>query len=607
MQSIVPSQSELNTSFNLDKSSKISSIAWVPLGEQVLAISLTRGATLLFSPASNTIIAELNLNLNLAIQDFHYSSLTHTAFSCDIGGNVIEWDLTTFSQISQFKINEFLEDVESIFKLSTVVYNDIPHLLLASHSIYLVDISSKSVIKTFPGHIQPISSLIPIDEDLFLTSAIGDRFMNLNSIKKSSNTAVFVAQTPIKSVSLLNKNGKSILTALTENGTMEIFNDPFNLNENNSISTSSKKKRRQQASLVQSHSSNSIYKLSRPEIEIKSVQDANLIINSSSINDNHIIISWLENSSVSYFESIKWLDESGNYLIDSNLIIYKSRPNLKSTQSLTERGHDIAASKPYVEGHAIISDGNNIRDLEEDEDEESLAEKLDKISTEQISKKKSKKIDGKNTTKSLAIILSQSLRNNDHSLLETVLSNRDSQVIQNTISKLDSSLAIVLLDRLSEKIQRQASRFNQLNSWLKWILIIHGAVLASLPKLNTKFSNLHSVLIKKSDTLPRLLELQGRLTLLYHQTELKREIVSNEVDDVVEDIDSDIEYVEELDDAQLLNGDLSDIEIGDHDDYEESDAEMIEIENIDEDDDDEDEELEQENYSDLEIEDNETK
>lgn len=622
VQSVVPSQLSINTSFNLDKSCKISNISWIPYkDEQIVAVSLTKGSTLIYSPLKNSILAELKLATNLSIADFHFSQYTQTGWSCDIGGNIFEWDINNYKLLQTFKVNEFLDDVESINKIITISYNNQPHLLLASHSIYLVEISTKSLIKTFPGHIQPINAIFPIPEndDLFLTSAQSDRFMNLYSLKKSSTKAVFVAQTPITNVCLSKKDSKSIIVSISENGCMEVFNDPFNDNNeiqnplnNNSVNGSSKKKRRQQASSVKSFSSNSIITLSRPEIEIKSTYDANMTINAASINDDTIIFTWLENSNISCFESIKWLDESGNYLLEKNFTIHKSRPHFKSSQKLTENGHDIAAIKQYSEGHAIISDGTNVRDLDidsENEDEETLAEKLDKISSDQTSKqtskKSKKKLGGQNAATSLSIILSQSLRNSDHTLLETVLSNRDSHVIQNTIAKLDSSLAVILLDRLSEKIQRQSSRFNQLNYWLKWILIIHGAVLTSLPKLNNKLSNLHSVLIKKADTLPRLLELQGRLTLLYHQTELKREIVTDELDEISDDVDSDVEYNEYLDDAKLLENDLSDMEIGDHDDYAESDDGMVvEIDDVEEDEDeDDDEEVEQENYSDLEIED----
>ena len=78
-------------------------------------------------------------------------------------------------------------------------------------------------------------------------------------------------------------------------------------------------------------------------------------------------------------------------LLESAKVLLKSKPNLKVTQHLTN-GHDVAAPKLYTEGHTIVSDGSNIRDLEfqdhqedEEDTEESLAEKLERLAMDQTS------------------------------------------------------------------------------------------------------------------------------------------------------------------------------------------------------------------------------
>ena len=132
-------------------------------------------------------------------------------------------------------------------------------------------------------------------------------------------------------------------------------------------------------------------------------------------------------------------------LLESAKVLLKSKPNLKVTQHLTN-GHDVAAPKLYTEGHTIVSDGSNIRDLEfqdhqedEEDTEESLAEKLERLAMDQTSQQKSRrrKLEEARSGVSLSIVLTQSLKNNDQALLETVLSNRDPITIQNTISRLD--------------------------------------------------------------------------------------------------------------------------------------------------------------------------
>ncbi|KAK6198523.1 component of small subunit processosome [Scheffersomyces amazonensis] len=627
VKSINSSQTSLNTSFSLEKSNKLTNLSWISINKShsILAINLTKGSTLIYSAQTNEIIAELSSTKNLSIVDFHYSKLTHSGWSCDIEGNIYEWDLNNFSLIQHFNLNDLLETAENVNRISTVLYNNEPHLLVGSHSIYLININQKEIIKTFPGHIQPINNIFPLSDnkDLFLTSAKGDRFINLYSIEKGSTKSVFVSQSSVSDIAYGVQDNKSILIVINENNNLEIFNDIFGTStksqsQSQPSTPSSKKKRRQQLSNVQSHSSNALLKLSRPDTEIKSPKDSNLAIDSISVNEDFIIFSWLEHSNIPYFETIKWLDDSGNYSLITEKVVFKSKPDLKVVNHSTY-GHDIAAPKLYSEGHAIISDGTNLGDVlnevegedEDEEEEESLAEKFEKLSQEKSLNQstKSKKKLGGDKTGTLAVILSQSLRNNDHSLLETVLSNRDSQVIQNTIERLDPALSVILLDRLSERIQRQASRFDQLTYWLKWIVLIHGSIISSLPNLSIKLSNLHSALIKKADTLPRLLELQGRLNMLYDQNRLRKEILNLNTgyDNEDEEIDSDIEYIEEIDDAEalgILSEDEDDFDVdleGGHDDYEEEEEEE-EPQVEDGDDGDIDGSVEdEENYSDLEI------
>lgn len=107
---------------------------------------------------------------------------------------------------------------------------------------------------------------------------------------------------------------------------------------------------------------------------------------------------------------------------------------------------------------------------------------------------------------------------------------------------------------------------------------------------------MHSVLAKKANTLPRLLELQGRLNLLYDQSSLKQDLNKEEVFQDGEE--EDVAYIEDLDDAQF-NGEI-DVDIDEVSSSEESDVEFE-----DEDDDDDEEQIasidELENASDVEV------
>ncbi|KAG7663778.1 UTP5 [[Candida] subhashii] len=626
VQSISSTQSSLNTSFNLDKSSKVTNLTWIASSDnlQLLAICLTKGSVLIYSPQTNEIISELTTSYNVEITDFYIDPKAR-GWACDIEGNIFEWDLQSYSLVQSFKIGEYMETIESVMRISSIQYNNKLHLLLGTHSVYLFDIEDKVIVKTFPGHIQPINSIIGVGGDSFLTSAKGDRFINLYQVNKLSPKAVFVASTSVVDLAIGIKDDMSVLTIINEVGNLEIFNNPLSsaAPSTTTIGTPSKKKKKQQVASV-SRQPNSIIKLSRPQEEIKSPQDSNMTITSISINDDSIWFSWLENSSLSFFDNLKWIDETGTTTLITNQTIHKPKPDFKSTSAnRSTYGHDIASAKLYTEGHAIISHGATTsitEDSDEDEPEqESLAEKLNRLAVKQpqlpTTTKKQQLTDARSGI-SLSIILTQSIKNNDHSLLETVLSNRDPTIIKNTISRIDPHIAISLLDRISDKIARQQSRFDQLIYWLKWILVIHGSSIVGLSQGvgGSKLAGIHSILVKKGDTLPRLLELQGRLNMLYEQNDLKREILKlGDVEEDELDGESEVEYIEEIDDAKY-NGEIEDDEDEDIDmgadgvdDFIDSDEE--EEEEDDEDDEDDDDvpaaaDLsadEEGNYSDLEI------
>ena len=168
VQSITSSQASLNTSFTLEKSNKLVNLAWIPSDSiQLLALCLSKGSILIYSTQTNEIVLELISSANVSILDFHYSTTTRTGWSCDIEGNVYEWDLNSYLLVDSFKVNEYIESVDSINRISTVMFNSQPHLLLGSNAVYLFNIKQRELVKTFPGHIQPVNSITALNNDMF--------------------------------------------------------------------------------------------------------------------------------------------------------------------------------------------------------------------------------------------------------------------------------------------------------------------------------------------------------------------------------------------------------------------------------------------------------
>ncbi|CAH6722167.1 U3 small nucleolar RNA-associated protein 5 [[Candida] jaroonii] len=557
--------------YNLDKDNKVSVINWLDYNEQkFIGIGLTNGLVLIYSPFTKSIITTLATSKNSLITSIQYSSITNSLWISDNSGQVYEFDIY-YNLSSSFSINEYLETNESVNNLKIINLDQTPHILVGSHSIHLLNLKTKELIKTFPAHIQPVKSIIDVNEEYFITSAEGDRFINLYSLKLQSIKTVFVAEAPVIDIDIGNYNGNVVLVAKTENK-LEIFNAI--LSEDHS-STNSKKKRKQ---MSKSRSPNGSLVLKKHPEDIKGNMTEEISIITIKSVKNQIFYSWLENVSDVRFDKVQWIDETDNYLINTMELTKKKMVTNTPHHSLN--GNDVSSIGQYNEGNTIVSDGFNLNNVEDDEDSsETLAEKLEKLSTEiKPSVAKKKKGLSNNT---LTTILSQSLRNNDMALLETVLGNRDQQIIQNTILRLDSSLAILLLDRISEKLARQSTKFDQLIYWIKWIIIIHGSVLASLPGLTSKLSNLHGILTKKSDTLPRLMQLKSKMEVIYENNEMIKSYEKNLNYGVEEDEDTDVEYIEELDDGSDIEDEMmDDIPAGSSDeelqDYSEEDEEVEE-------------------------------
>jgi len=118
---------------------------------------------------------------------------------------------------------------------------------------------------------------------------------------------------------------------------------------------------------------------------------------------------------------------------------------------------------------------------------------------------------------SLGTVLTQSLRTNDQSLLETCLHVADENIIQNTILRLDSSLAANLLTKLAERLADRPGRYGHLLTWVQSTMIAHGGAIAGQAGVAAKLRTLYQVLNERSRILPSILLLKGKLDMMNAQ------------------------------------------------------------------------------------------
>lgn len=486
----------LSTALSLKKDTVVTALAWV---QDLVAVCTAHGAVLIYSPSENRVVAELEASTH-AITHFHHLQISGLGWAADASGTVYEWDVETYSLVNRFR-----PDVQGRISRLSLVLLDGPHLIVATNSVYLVDIGTLQITREYTAHVEPISDIV-VCGSTFVTCAEGDRYINMYH---EGLRAVLVAEHPVRHVAMAVEGG-SCVAAVVENGTLEIFNDVLRVE--------APKKRRGAVT----RSSDAVVKVSRPKDEIRGPGDECFPVDAVALGAV-LHVSWLEQQHE--FAAVPWL-RGGEYVLRGSSSISAPR---RQAAGHVAAGEDVAAAQGYVEA-AVVTQGNAFQD----DVEELLAEKLEKLSERAPARVPS--------VGTLLVVLAQALRNGDQALLESVLAEQDARTVQHTLQRLGAALAVVLAERLTEKLSRGAN-FEQWSLWLKWLVIVHGGVLAS-GRASTRLASLRTVLGKRMLALPRLLELQGRLTMLSEQTALKREILNGTAEDA-----ADVEYVEELDDA----------------------------------------------------------
>lgn len=554
--SVVPATSQtkrpLSIHFTIPEARvTVTALQWCTLpnvGSQCVVAALSSGEIWIYAPLANEIIAKLSTGRSHAINGMDISG-SRFLFAVDANDHIYEFDLEDY----KFKRERHIEGCKGLVQLSIVDGSD--RLLLASHTIFLVDFEAGQILRKYPGHVSPIHLLVLLNETYFVSGAHNDRFLNIYNIEDGSTKGVLVAESNVLTIA---NSGSDSVAVTTEDGKLEMFINPLG---------DTTKRRRNIKSKTFSKQIFASTNDGRPVALI------NAFISADSLR-----VLYLQNATQPCFKQIMWdtMPTLYNILIDDRLA--KS----SSSKESSLYGSDAAASIGYKEGNASVTSGDNFKHLDvaiemwakeldqqrqeherldEENNEDSMIESLeDKLKGSNLSHSKQNRHNGKRNINSVSsagtvtVILSQALQANDRSLLETVLNNRDERIIRDTIYKLPAMLAVILLERLAERIARQSHRQGQLNVWVKWCLIIHGGYLISIPNLVSSLASLKSTLRRRAELLPHLLALETRIDYTLDHTKLQG-LDTTVTEDHTQDVQEEnlVDYNEELDDAGLID------------------------------------------------------
>ena len=317
-----------------DSNLQFTALKWYNLNKDAdslsmsLVLGLNNGEIWIYSPLSNEIVYKLSTTNSFQINDFDISG--NTLWCIDSNDTFYQFDLLEWKLVSQFQLDPPAVQLQKILIL------DSDRILVASHQIFLIDLANKEIVQTFPGHISPIIILQRLSQNYFITAAQNDRFLNVYDLSTGTTKTVLVSQSNIQNVSSFNEE---VIAINTQEGNIEIFEDPLSINSSLTSQTSKKRKN--------SHRKKS--KQASKKITIKTqdikISPFNLFIKKSTLS-----FTWLQNATVPHFKLIQWNDLTPDFelLIASTTINNKNKSMDKTLHAVSYTHLDVYKRQPYV-------------------------------------------------------------------------------------------------------------------------------------------------------------------------------------------------------------------------------------------------------------------
>lgn len=453
-----------------------------------------------------------------------------------------------------------------------------PHIFCASGTPYAVDIDAKNAdqLTSFDAFKNQVHSIVRPEEGHQVSTktflaADHDRYMNIYDVSEARILRTLVAGAGVDQVAVHYPKDKEhqVLAVVTKDGVVEVFSKPFDvLNPLNGDITTKRKSLTKKA--------NASVRITTPDSAKQSVSAF-----TATFDGPNLIVASVAGGIEPVFTKVRWQDEvTGALLLVGNRefacpksasTLNTATPNgmknigeahlndartvvvsglaepgseaipleIESSEEEASDDEDNNAKDNSSDDESNAADDTEMADLDqnlegttagdqEEEVEPSFGELLAARNPHEISimdnlpteENAITSLTGSNqlpSGMSLGTVLTQSLRTNDQSLLETCLHVTDENVIQNTILRLESALAANLLTKLAERLADRPGRYGHLLTWVQSTMIAHGGAIASQAGVSSKLRTLYQVLNERSKVLPSILLLKGKLDMLNAQ------------------------------------------------------------------------------------------
>ncbi|KAG9105052.1 Small subunit (SSU) processome component [Ceratobasidium sp. 370] len=525
---------------------------------QLIALGLSDGAIVLFSPAQGAVVRALsNPSFTAAITSIapHNDSPAHL-WAASEDAVIRCWHIpsATSRDVATSMPCVALAPRPGI----TETQDGVTHLLVAQTTVQLVPIpidgAAQKELVTVPGHASPVTALIwdqlssgPAER--FVSAAEGDRVASVWDATSGRMIASVPLDSDARHVAFGAVSGTSTLLALASSGRVSLYTLPEKL----AASTKAKPS-------VSALAPRSVVKVQYAGKKGGDPIAVDVVAAAFVPNDQGKIVIARLVGVKPVFDTIRYLDAAGDFLAEVNLT-HKS-----ATAGLAADTNGVVPTKRYAEpqslairtGAELAQDPSEpqttttaadldveLAEITLNERNKTLAGSSGPLSEKSTSAQKrrhdSPSVDapeGSSTrlpvpAHSLSRTLAQALHSGDNALLETCLAHGDATLIRNTVLRLPPTLCVPLLQACVERLGRgargekgggagaSAQRGTSLIRWVRAVLVVHSGFLMTIPDLVARLSSLHSTLAARLALQDRLLALNGRLDLVLSQIEMQ--------------------------------------------------------------------------------------
>jgi len=408
-----------------------------------------------------------------------------------LDGKVIKWNIKKQQQESSFSCGP--EKPTAI-----CILNDGKHIATASKSIKVWDGESHQLVQSFTGHTSSVlilKAFVHEDEQFILSASKSDRNLSLwkftSEDQKSSAVATFT---------LLNNSPNCVDFRLQDDDHLQVAcicrNESLTFFDTNLVTVKSKKPIK--AKFTLEIASDGAGAVSHVPIAAVAIVSDNLLIGYGDM--------------LMKFESISVQDQQKNTVLVRKdpmklEVASKKKKNeadaLNLVTPITGSGVEILNTITATKRHKAV--------------EIPLETRLDNLAVGE-----SRRPNAKRMTHQLI----QGLHGNDANILRTVLRQTDEETVRLTVKYLPSQYVVSLVNELSLLMSKKTAGSEMALMWLRNLIQTHASSLMAygIDNLNATFGTCLGIIDHRTQNLPSLTRLRGRLDLLVRQLKQNSDI-----------------------------------------------------------------------------------